>query len=443
MGQYQSAAEKISKVASQSSSKKNRLLWALQETVVHYWAGDFASCLLAGERAELAIAEMEDAPSLSLSKMINRLGVFASNETQATYRGLASDKIMLHGFKALAYLMEGKPEASAVELRRAEQRRRMAFEQYRKAITASIGSAEGQTSRKLDRVLASDTFRQAVDRHYGVLDELPHYKDFSSPLTMFLDGALSAVRFGDRSSLEHAMSTLGTLKGMLVCDAFDLFLKECDSRRMGRHPRAWVHLIIERGFAPRKVSESIDIPLVIDGRVTGLHFAFPAMKPQPLSSEKSVAIIGEERFDSSLLCDVDAVQMRELKSQLPSLVWSQLASASSKALLESELSQVSPVLGLLAYGVNAGLNVADTRSWNLLPKQVELISVPLSTSQIKLKVGGQRLSIKGLAPDGDQLVHVKQVDGPLSYHTCPLWDPYGTSLPVDRNRLQSESVPSN
>lgn len=380
---------------------------------------------------------------LSLRNMIHRLGVFASNETQGIYRGSASDKIMLHGFKALAYLMRGDPEAAAVEVRRAEQRRRMAFEQYRKAIVSSMGASDGQASRKLDRVLESDTFKGAVDRHYGVLDELPHYRDFTNPLTMFLDAALSAVRFGDPSSLEHAMATLGTLKVMLNTDAFQPLLNELTHRRMGQAPRPWVHLIIERGLAPRKLSEAINIPFVIDGRVTGLHFAFPAMRPQALSLAKSVAFLGADRFESDLLCDFDAVQMRELKLQLPSLVLSQLASASSKALLENELSQVSPLLGLLAFGVNTGLNVADTRSWNLLPKRVELISVPLSSSEMKLKVGGQSLSIQGLDLDGDQIVHVKRVDGPLSYHCCKLWDPYRINLGVDRKPSQSKSTSAN
>lgn len=61
-GQYQSAAENISEVSSRSSSKKNLLLWALQETVVHYWAGDFDSCVLAGKGRSVLLLTWKESP---------------------------------------------------------------------------------------------------------------------------------------------------------------------------------------------------------------------------------------------------------------------------------------------------------------------------------------------------------------------------------------------
>jgi hypothetical protein len=286
-------------------------------------------------------------------------------------------------------------------------------------------------SASTDKVLQSQAYQKAVDRHYGILEDLPHYRDFSNPLAMFLDAAVHGARTTNRSSLEHASASLGTLKGMLEDSSFDPFIKELDQRFNGKTATPWVHMVIERGLAPRKISQSLDIPILINGHITGIHLAFPALSPQPLDGNKTKILKMEQPLEATILCDIDAIQMRELKTQLRATIWAQVASAGFKTFLEVQLAEQDPSLGILGYLINSSLNIADTRSWNALPKHIEVISVPYQDSSIKLNIGHQNLEIKGLSSQFDQLVHIKSLDGPLHYQITDLKDPYLASTRLD------------
>ena len=407
-GDYSTASQRVEKLNESQSDTQDRLLWALQDLTTKYWAGNHKGCIESGKRAEEIVAEYEARASASLRNIGSKLGSLVLNDSVKAYQGFPSDKILINTYKGLSYLMLGDKEGAKVELRRAAQRRKEALETYAKAIAAADKEA---ADKKIDSksALGSAQYEAAVQQHYGQLDNLPVYNDFANPFQVYLEGLLEGSHPSDDTERQNSQKLFATLKGMVQNTAANNY---ADWSHQNQRPRQ-VHIVYESGMAPTKMSTNINVPLFITGRLTMIHLAFPYFSFNSSGDSNLKASMGAQQVQTNILSNMDSIQGRELKLNLKTIVMSQMASASVKAVTENQLAQQSVYLGLAASLLNTVITSADTRSWSTLPKLYSFAMIPVEGEQLMLSnsYGSTALTLpKG---NGDVFVHVRAAGNKL------------------------------
>ena len=117
------------------------------------------------------------------------------------------------------------------------------------------------------------------------------------------------------------------------------------------------------------------------------------------------------------LADLEAIISREFADELPTITTKTLLSAASKAAVSYAVNRAARkkdndlgLLSLLATSFyQTAVNVADTRTWTTLPKEIQLCSLPMPADR-KVKLSGAGLNSEIVVQTGKTvLLYVKSI----------------------------------
>lgn len=374
----------------------DELMWRLEAGAFRFDTGDYPKSIAEFEKAEALVTAYDDRATVSVRDAGAEGGAALTNLNVLPYRGFCRDRIMLSMLKSLAYLGEGREDSFNAQLRRLRTTQKeirakydAAFEAEKKELSATARKNPAATAglKTGDAAVAntgSDEFNRALAETRKTANK--GYADFLNPAALFLSG-LGSLREGDTDNC--------LIDFKRVYEA------------MPQNPLAQRLYVTVLGMAKREIPAELrevkpfDFPLdrdcvyVIFANGRGAAFRqvaiyFPVMTAYPVcefypAPYRFLKVEAGQSCETGLLADMDAILAREYNERLPGMITRIVISTAIKEGAsytgawavgrENELAGIGVLLGSMVY--RATFNTADTRSWEMLPREFQLGVLPM------------------------------------------------------------------
>ena len=299
-------------------------------------------------------------------------------------------------YQLLNHLFMGRPDAAAVEARRAVFAQDQIAEKYGKEVQDARIQAQSTQADSLGKVDAQmQTMAPVIEMTRS---------SFENGLSWYLCGVLFEQE-GDaaNAALSFRKAWELTPGNPYVQRDFLRLLRTQDSESFKgltaqagidpatlKRPATEVILIVEEGFVPRR--DSMKIPLPVGPAVLSVDFPFyqdtgcSPMAVEVLENGRSLGL-------SALALSVQSLAFRDLKEKIPGIVVRNLTRAATRvAAQEVARAQNSDALKAAVFvttAVMTALNKADTRAWYTLPRVSHLFRGGLSSGEHTLELRNQ------------------------------------------------------
>ena len=336
----------------------NKLLLLLDRGMMLHAAGKWKESLATLHQAD------ELSQKLDFTSVTEEAGVLLTNEGTRTYRGEDFEKLMISMLLALNYSALGQTEDALVEVRRINERiTKMVVEEKKPyeqlAITRYLGAVLWESQNELDS---------------AAIDYLEAAKT--------MKGALGSL----------APEFLRILKKTARDDAYRDYKKKFPDVRDDALSKdaAQVVVVIEAGRAPKKESTQKEFA---GGVGAPTLIAIPFYPPRLRALPNAKVSVGSESVTAAVVTSMDEVAQTHLNDRVGKLVAKQIASLAIKGALAAGVGAATnnKALGMLAFGLLAMTQQADTRSWLTLPAefQVARLRVPPGATKVSVDYGGR------------------------------------------------------
>jgi tetratricopeptide (TPR) repeat protein len=344
---------------------RNQLLRLMEQGVVFYQLGKYE------ESADVLLAAavlMEEQDKISLTE---QTGSLVLNEWITKYRGEYSERLWVHTYLMMDFLLLNRPESALVEAKRALK----VFDAFPEA-------------------LAKDHFSRAL---IGLcFENLSEYND------AFIEYRKLAEQMSSQSVVARQLSRIASLLGMP--DEARAYREEIPESLLnlpqGRDESELI-LFVSIGRGPTKESGYIIIP-------PGTRFSFPVYRDHPDSGADIEVLEDERQLASSVITtEVYDVAYDALEARKGFIFGKELARVASKEALVHELEEDNDTrfLGFLARMTFIAMEEADTRCWQTLPAAFKLVRIPIGAG-----IHHFRVSIKQMEHGGGKEVILPELN---------------------------------
>jgi hypothetical protein len=387
-GNYELAQQLTAKeVESSGDSGADALIWQLENAAILRTAGKFPESSRAFEEARTLYTKYLDEAKI---KIVKGGAALLSTPANLPYYGTGYDGIMIDTYQTLNALQLGKLDEARVTITRSY------------LLQQEIVQANADRIEKEKAELAKDANTQrSIERNKGLGDltdtttfdnELKAYADYVNPFTVYLDGLYHLTQALDASDLERARKSLERASAFAPNNrtvSNDLAIAAAAISRPNLQPS--VYVLFETGMAPSLDQVRIDIPIIITA-VSYVGVAFPKLHfhheciPYLLLQTPGIQPQRTERVVS-----MDAVITREFKNNLPSILGKAIAAAVAKTVAataanlaadQADNEWVSLATRITTAAYQLATNIADTRSWQTLPKEIQLARLEMPKDRI-------------------------------------------------------------
>jgi hypothetical protein len=345
-----------------------------------------------------AIRTNEQRALVSAGQIGATLASFTTNDNALPYAGEGYERVLLHHYQALNYLLDADLSGAAVEFRWANNEQREALNRHAK----ELATAEKEAQKKNVSNAAENSEFQ---RRYAQLDEAASRlkNSFQNAYSFYLSGVVYELLGEENDAYIDYKKALEIYPGnsYLQRDVLRLARRlqmDDDLAALAkRFPALYnttgvatkseggeVILLYEEGFVPPR--EEIKLPIFLPhGLVT---LAFPYYRG-PWRDYRSLEVLtGNVPLGrTELLCDVRGLAVKSLQEKMPIILTRQVVRAVSKALAQQAAREkfgAAGQLGMIAYSVIS--ENADLRSWLTLPENVQILRVSLPAGPQRLRL---------------------------------------------------------
>jgi len=382
-GNYELAQQLTAKeVESSGDSGVDALIWQLENAAILRTAGKFPESSLAFEQARTLYAKYLDEAKI---KIVKGGAAMLSTPANLPYYGTGYDGIMIDTYQTLNALQLGKLDEARVNITRSY------------LLQQEIVQANADRIEKEKAELAKDTNTQrSLEQNKGLTDqtetsgfesELKAYSDYVNPFAVYLDGLYHLTQALDSSDVERARKSLERASAFAPQNATvsnDLAIASKAVSLPNLPPS--VYLIFETGMAPSLDQVRIDIPIIVTA-VSYVGVSFPKLHFHPEGIPYLfLQSTGNQQQKTERVVSMDAVITREFKNNLPSILGKAIAAAVTKtvaataanlAAKEADNVWVSLAVQATTAAYQLATNVADTRSWQTLPKEIQIARIDM------------------------------------------------------------------
>ncbi len=365
-GDYDGAAAHLRKgYESQGKGGRDSLLYILDLGLALHQAGKFEESNRAFLEAD-QLAEIKDYTSLSVEA-----ATFLTSQNITDYKGEEFENVMISTYLAMNYALLGNREDALVEAKR--------------------------VNRKLERLVTEGGrgYRQNAFAQYlsGLL-----YESEGNWNSAYIDYKRTFELAPDAPGLGPALWRVARKGGFAEDlsrwkEAFRLTPEQT------REPEAELIVIYQNGISPVKHSNP-------DFR------SLPRFYPRPNPVLRAqVEVDGQLQSGTTSLYDIEKVAIQNLEEKYGALVAKKLAGLVAKEVVADQIERrtQSPLAGFLARVAMYASDQADCRSWNLLPRDLQMARIPVrpGTHVVRaLPVGAAALAEKTVSVAAGQKVFV-------------------------------------
>ena len=237
------------------------LLYAQEAGRIAQITGDFETSKLYYQKAIAAYLEFDNKATLSTSKFRTVASSLFINDKVIPYRGPGYERIMLHQYQALNYLLSGDKEGALVEVRHSnnlQSSEQLRYQKSNESIQAIANGTIDAEVNKLDKAAGSVTssFLNAYSYYItGVLHEI-----LGEPNDAFIDYRKAAQISPNNPYLQKDLVRLAKQLSMPQADQFEKWWGKSNKPNKGEGE---VIMLVERGFVDEK--QSLTVPFRIHG----------------------------------------------------------------------------------------------------------------------------------------------------------------------------------
>ena len=279
----------------------------------------------------------------------NKASFALSNILRKEYQGEGYDKVFLHNYKAINYLMIGNAENARVEAR-------------------SSNLYQMEARRKLSEFKAnSGTSNQSFSRFDKIFNSVnPKHTPYQNPFAYYI----SALGYEEDGEYDQA---LVDIRNAIRYAPYSNVLKEKLSQYENGNKGQSVELFFDVGKSPTK--SQVKIPLDMENGETRMAY-LPAFSQVYKSDVDYIRIVdsrNKEVARTSLLSDVKAIKINEFREKLPSITYI-LSKEVGVTLASKVLDEKSKGIATVFKIANAVYSQQDISTWGLLPEKILVAS---------------------------------------------------------------------
>ena len=413
------AAQKFSDFADKQCGTNDLIDWSQEAAAAFRASGDFTNSNRHLEKAAELVDKFENDAQYSITK---EFGALLTNQQNLPYKGRAHEKIVLYTYRALNDLAVGEVEKARPELNHAEQFQQDAVELNKKRIAKAQEVEQQREDRGLIQSVTTDTNFVAACQT-NILKDCEGFKSYANyvnPFTVYLHGLYLLHAGVSDSDLEQARKSLNRVievAGSNKCVQADLQLAENGLNNLT--PTTYV--IFETGQAASLSQIRFNIPVPYPGRRVPyvIPTAFPKLVFHKDYAPELIVKAGELQEKTATIASMDAIIAQDFKNEWPVILTKAMISTMIKVGEQVAIDQVTAQqknklggdifkLGLDLF--NAAVTIADTRSWETLPKEFQVARVPTPADRKLVLSTAGTFPVDVTVADGTvNVVYVKSV----------------------------------
>jgi len=380
------------------------LLWALEAgTLLRYnTLSERSTRMLDG--AEVLMKD-DDTRNV-LASGGNQVAAALTNDNALPYSPNVYDTVMLNTYKALNFWQQGDYANARVEWNRTDDRQRRAAEHFESEIAKQRD--EVASSENADLVGRSLSSSDAVFEKAGIdVSQWTPYAGYINPAALYLHGLYFLLNSEDKSDYERARTSL---ERAFALTNHAQVKADLESARNPKKLKPAVWIVFENGLAASKRELRIDLPLfLVTGAVHYTGIALPVME----DGSQAYSHIAVGRQQSQPLADMDTIIKGEFKTRFNAILVREIIRATAKTVLQKQLNDQNPWLGLAAAIAQAASTQADLRGWITLPHDFQLMQVPYPKDNVlTLTLPGTEVDIDVPLPEPKRpvVVYVRAIN---------------------------------
>jgi len=381
-GQYVRAADLAAKQVENNRSGRDELIWSLEGATLMRVAGRLDDSVRTFDAADRLYENYAQQAKLKVGS--ESLALF-TNPAKLPYRGRAYDGIMISVYQALESLQKGDRDAARVFINRTYERQQDAVAEHAAKIEKE--SASLQKDANVARTMQDPSFTNAFANLEHPVEGVAAYADYVNPFAVYLDGVFHWNAGGDQSDLQRAQKCFERVLAFAPDNAYvrDDFALASKAAAPGQLDAPVCYVLFETGSAPSREAVRIDVPIIVT-KVSYVGISFPKLVTHDLYVKSLTVEKGGERWQTQRVASMDAVVAKDFANELPSIIAHATASAVAKAATAYALNSAAKQAGgegaqlaaqILTAGYQLVMNVADTRTWNTLPKEFQVCKVTI------------------------------------------------------------------
>ena len=361
------SAYKVVQQSKNTYTKRNAVLYYLDEGIISHFAGHYKESNQSFARAE---SIMDELYTKSISKGV---ASFLISDNTVPYRGEDFEMAMVNLFMALNYVGLGSWDDALVEARKVDSKLNLINSQYGEGkknvykedgfirfLMGTLYEVEGEIND------AFISYRKAEEVYRN--DYLPNYG--LRPPTILVEDLLTSARAMDfHEEMEQIQKEYSDVTPM----------DPAKKKQM-----AEVFLIHYNGLGPEKVEKHFLIPMP-DGFIVKIAYPEFASKSYRISHGKvtlrNLTSGQSYRFPTVLMEDIASIAVMNLANRITRIKAKAIARATTKYLASAAVSkavekQHGALAGLLTKMttniVSVATEQADVRQWRLLPAEIRV-----------------------------------------------------------------------
>jgi uncharacterized protein len=375
-----------------SAKGKDEVLIRLERGMILQDMGQFKQSSLEFEQSDKKIKQFEDRAVISAGKTASEAGTLLVNEQVMPYEGKDFEKILLHAYDAVNYLMMGNLVDSRVEVRNAYAQQEVLSEKHAKQLDKAeqeAGAQDWQRSFEQADRQGYERLREKAGSVYSVYHNA--FASYISSLVYELNGETDEAYIDLKKAIVASPGSR-SIRMDLIRLARKLNYKDDVAQWETRFgpgeniPKQSVDVfvIFSYGLAPYKQALSFPIPIH-----RGLVFAsLPIYQFTPSGISSGEIASDGVSVRSSSVYDTDAVASRNLLDDFPIIFVKQVARSYLKASATGELGKRHGDWGYILGSLYSFVTErADLRTWSSLPKDIQVARafVPQSAKEISIR----------------------------------------------------------
>lgn len=361
---------------------KDELLYFLDRGMVNQISGNYGESIKYFEKAKLKIDE------LYTKSLTNLATTWLVNDTNAPYRGEASEHIWLNMFQALNYAALGNVPEALVEAR--DVNRKL-------TVLSDLHQRQGDYVYRDDAFarLLSGIFYESTNGRQDLNDALIAYR---KALNVYRDDFHKNTSVGIPQILRENILAASQELGF---EEFKDYQRQFPDVKFvpaqERQKNAVVYIVHYNGLSPIKHAGHIPVPIP-DGPLT--QMAFPKYSERDFDIHISTITARRAKGNAfsaqtEVVANIEAVAIRQLEAVKYWLYAKSFLRPAGKFLLEKSLENQAEQKGGdgAAYAVRGVASLynlfseqADTRSWQTLPAEVRIARLVLPPGDYEFQV---------------------------------------------------------
>lgn len=364
----------------QQHKKRDQALYHLNKAVLLRMQGDFDS-----SNAELETAKQisEKLEAVSLREQAAAVTV---NDAMRSYLPPAFEQAMLYCFKILNYLEQNDIDSARIETLQLDVFLKQNYqEEIEPAFARYLSGLVFETNKELSDALIA--YRKAYEAYKAAELDVP--KQLQADL----------LRLTDHQGLN---------------DEHKRYLKEFNlkhwptQKQLNKQTEAIV--IIFNGLVPHRHETAINAQDPRSGQLHRIAIPFyEKRKPQ-------IKTFTLNNNNGELFSALDQQAEANLSDQMPGIITRAVARVSVKNKFSDNMSDKSPLLGIVTNIAGFISEQADTRAWNSLPQQILISRITLPAAEDKIDMQLKNTANATVANKSSKLISSKQKKQFYSWH---------------------------